>query len=514
MRPELTDETHDVTVTMSQVRLRRTVSGAEVAWWLAAIAVAVVATVVRPQWPMALVDALVRVGGIWRSLVLPLPLVACAWVVFVNTGSTGRAWAWVHSLPSRWWRQFAVALALAASILAVVLNVGTVTATQIVRPAVFLCIQIMLHPDTPRAFVLAFICCTTLIIDRRRTSLLGLLQYRFSRRSRSLERSVISRAPLMSSMVMVATVAGLFYPDAMQGWFKEDSRDSQKYNFYSSFFNYSISKSKIVKFTGYQLGERGLMLSPGVAGDVTFSLDRPPQSIVLLKANFYNKRFLAKNEIEGSILEAVFPNALEISTDQGATFEQVFTDRSLGEVVGNETIDLSSFLGASSSYLLRFRAENPTSDPVLVLPLLVVSVVVDPSTAPHPDFPIVPTAAVLSASIYCALRYWFSRHVSASWATILAITIIIVIYIVTNKIVSYFVWYSATPYVELNKTLNSQLSKYCILLSTILIAIFILIFKKYYVKEWVEQKRATTLLFAVIISIISLVFRWEELTRV
>ncbi|MCX5989920.1 MAG: hypothetical protein NTV35_12995, partial [Chloroflexi bacterium] len=80
MRPELTDETHDVTVTMSQVSLRRTVSGAEAAWWLAAIAVAVVATVVRPQWPMALVDALVRVGGIWRSLVLPLPLFACAWV--------------------------------------------------------------------------------------------------------------------------------------------------------------------------------------------------------------------------------------------------------------------------------------------------------------------------------------------------------------------------------------------------------------------------------------------------
>lgn len=48
------------------------------------------------------------------------------------------------------------------------------------------------------------------------------------------------------------------------------------------------------------------MLSPGVAGDVTFTLERPPQSIVLLKANFYNKRFLAKGEVEGSILEIFF----------------------------------------------------------------------------------------------------------------------------------------------------------------------------------------------------------------
>ena len=514
MRPTRSDETYEVAVTMSPLSTRRTVSGPAAAWWIAAIAVAVVATVVRPQWPGSLVDALVRVGGIWRSLVLPLPLVACAWVVFVNTASAGHAWAWVHSLPSRWWREVTVALVLATSILAVVLNVGTVTATQISRPIILWVIQLVLHPDTPLAFVLATSAGATLIIDKRRVSFLDILRDRLSRRSRSLEHSVCARAPFILSMISAATVAGVFYPDAMQGWFKEDPPDSQKYNFYSSFFNYSISDSKITIFSGYELGERGLMLKSGRAGDVTFSLDRPPQSIVLLKANFYNKRFLAKGEIEGVIPEISFPNSLEISTDRGSTFVQVFADRSLGEVVGNETIDLSSFLGEASSYLLKFRAENPGGDPVLVLPLLVISVVVDPSTAPHPDFPIVPTAAVLSASIYFGLRCWFSRPVSASWATILISSTITIIYIINTKILNNTILTAAISHLKLDRTLDAQLSEYLILLSTVLISIFVLTFRIYYKKNRLENKHAIILLCGVIIFVISLVFRWEELIRV
>ena len=331
MRPELTDETDEVTVTMSQVSLRRTVSGAEAAWWLAAIAVAVVATVVRPQWPMALVDALIRVGGIWRSLVLPLPLFACAWVVFVNTASTGRAWAWVHSVPSRWWRQFAVALVLAASILAVVLNVGTVTATQIVRPVVLWVLQLVLHPDTPLAALVAIVAIAVMEADRRNLGVVSEVSDAWARRSRVGERGLILRIPALLAMVAGATMAGAFYPDAVQGWFRDDPPDAQKYNLYSSFFNYSISDARIVSLEGYDLGERGLMLKPGTSGAITFTLDRPPRSIALLKANFYNRRFLQKGEVVGSVPETVFTNALEVSTDRGQTYWPVFTDQSIGE---------------------------------------------------------------------------------------------------------------------------------------------------------------------------------------
>ncbi|MCX5985024.1 MAG: hypothetical protein NTX54_00695 [Chloroflexi bacterium] len=201
MRPEPSDETYEVAVTMSPLSTRRTVSGPADAWWIAAIAVAVVATVVRPQWPGSLIDALVRVGGIWRSIVLPLPLVACAWVVFVNTASTGRAWAWVHSLPSRWWRQVTVALVLATSILAVVLNVGTVTATQISRPVILWVLQLVLHPDTPLATLVAVIAITILEADRQNLGVVSEVSDAWSRRSRVGERALIVRFPALLAMV-------------------------------------------------------------------------------------------------------------------------------------------------------------------------------------------------------------------------------------------------------------------------------------------------------------------------
>ncbi|MSQ43294.1 MAG: hypothetical protein EXR45_03680, partial [Chloroflexi bacterium] len=206
MRPEPTNETYDVAVMTSPLSTRRTVSGSAAAWWIAAIAVAVVATVVRPQWPGSLVDALVRVGGVWRSLVLPLPMVACVWVLFVNMASTGRAWAWVHSLPSRWWRQVTVALVLATSILAVVMNVGTVTATQISRPVVLWILQLILHPDTPLAALVAVLAITVLETDRRNLGVVSVVSDAWSRRSRAGERVLIVRFPALLAVVAGATV--------------------------------------------------------------------------------------------------------------------------------------------------------------------------------------------------------------------------------------------------------------------------------------------------------------------
>ncbi len=427
MRPEPSDETYEVAVTMSPLSTRRTVSGPADAWWIAAIAVAVVATVVRPQWPGSLIDALVRVGGIWRSLVLPLPLVACAWVVFVNTASTGRAWAWVHSLPSRWWRQVTVALVLATSILAVVLNVGTVTATQISRPVILWVLQLVLHPDTPLATLVAVIAITILEADRQNLGVVSEVSDAWSRRSRVGERALIVRFPALLALVTGATVAGAFYPDAMQGWFRDDPPDGQKYNFYSSFFNYSISDARIVSLQGFDLGERGLMLKPAAYGAITFTLDRPPRSIALLKANFYNRRFLQKGEIAGSVPETVFTNALDISIDRGQTYWTILTDRSIGDVVGSEPVDLTPSVGNAANYLLRFRATNTASEPMLVLPSMVVSVVVDPMTAPHPVFPVVPWGGLAALATYVGLRRWLSRPASAWWGGLVASGLVLVI---------------------------------------------------------------------------------------
>ena len=420
MRTELTDDTNKLFAMMRARNTRQTVSGPVAAWWIATITVAVVATVVRPQWPGYLVDALVRVGGIWRSLVLPLPLVACVVVMYVNTASTGRAWAWTSLLPSRCWRPVTVALVLATSILAVVLNLGTVTATQISRPVILWLLQLVLHPDTPLAALFAVIAFIVVEADRRSLGVFTEVSEVWSRRSRVGERALIDRFPALIAMVAGMTVVGAFYPGAMQGWFRPDPPDAQKYNLYSSFFNYSISDARIVSLDGYDLGERGLMLKAGASGAITFTLDRPPRSIALLKANFYNQRFLQKGEVIGSVPETVFTNVLEVSTDRGQTYWPVLTNQSIGDVVGSEPVDLTPAVGNASNYLLRFRATNTASEPMLVLSSMVVSVVVDPLTAPSPVFPVVLWGGLLTLAFYVGLRRWLSRPASSCWGALVA----------------------------------------------------------------------------------------------
>ena len=191
---------------------------------------------------------------------------------------------------------------------------------------------------------------------------------------------MLFRSPVGAAMVASGIAAAALYPDAMQGWFRPDPPDAQAYNIYSSFFNYSISKDKIVEFDGYELGEAGLVLAPGRTGVLTFALARPGGSLVLLKANFYNRRFLQKGETPGSFPETIFENAIEVSGDGGRTWGTVVRDTSVGDVVGSAPLDLTPLVGRAENYLLRFRTTNVASTPVLAMSSMIVSVVVDPLT--------------------------------------------------------------------------------------------------------------------------------------
>ena len=127
---------------------------------------------------------------------------------------------------------------------------------------------------------------------------------------------------------------------------------------------------------GYELGKLGLTLPPGRSGEIVFRLERPAESLVLLRPNFYNVPVDERSVVAGG---RPFSNALEVSTDGGRNFRPVLVDTTAGDVLGGAVYDLTPYLGVSREYLLRFRATNTTDGEVTVLPSLMVSVVADPA---------------------------------------------------------------------------------------------------------------------------------------
>ncbi len=362
---------------------------------VATLAVVVAASAVEPRWILGIGDALRRIGGIWRVLVLPVPVIALFVVLAANARATGATWAWIRSRPHRWWRGAAFASASLVSLVGVGLQVG-ITLTQIQRPIVLWILQLVLHPDTPTAILVVSSLIAVVEADRRGFVVLPWLVGAIADWVRRAWGWLSPKLPLGAAMVGSGIVAAALYPDAMQGWFRPDPPDAQAYNLYSSFFNYSISKDKIVEFEGYELGEAGLVLAPGRTGVLSFTLERPGGSLVLLKANFYDRRFLQKGEVPGSFPETTFDNMIEVSGDGGSTWGTVVRNTSVGDVVGSPPLDLTPHVGRSEKYLLRFRTTNRATVPVLAISSMVVSVVVNPLTAPHASFPVVAYAAGLA----------------------------------------------------------------------------------------------------------------------
>jgi hypothetical protein len=397
---------------------------------MATIAIALASSAVEPRWIVGVGDALRRIGGIWRVLVLPLPVTLLVVALASNLRSPGSVWRWVGERHDRWWRGAAFTVATLFGLFAVALQLG-VTLTQMTRPAVLWILKLVLHPQTPMAIVATAALLVVVVADRRRFVVLPWAVDEVTRRIWMACQWGSPMLPVGAAMVASGIAAAALYPSAMQGWFRPDPPDAQAYNLYSSFFNYSISKDKIVEFDGYELGEAGLVLAPGRTGVLTFALARPDGSLVLLKANFYNRRFLQRGEVPGSFPETIFENAIEVSGDGGRTWATVVRDTSVGDVVGSTPLDLTPLVGRAESYLLRFRTTNVASTTVLAMSSMTVSVVVDPLTAPHASFPMVTYASGLALACATLLRVYFGRNVAAFVGGFVSIMVIVGVTFVT-----------------------------------------------------------------------------------
>ncbi len=372
-------------------------AGSLLPWCGAVLGVALVAaTVIEPGWPVALAGTLRRLGGLWRWLAVPAALAGGALIVVRNSLTPGLCWAALR-------RGLAVdgaARRPLPGIAALLLGLGTagysaglLSPSAVLRALFLLGIQVALYPGTPLILLLIGVAGAALICDARGERLVdrmrGLWPAAGLPAPRSLGRWAGGTWPLLSVPLAGGILAAAVFPEAMRAWGRPDGPDGQRYNFYTSFFNFSFNDTAVVERQGFDLGKRGLALKPQASGSITFQLQRAPESLVLLRANFYHRCF---DGPEVCPTAAVFSNALELSTD-GQTFLPVMRDTSVGEVVGDPVQDLTSLLGSSQAYWLRFRATNTSPYEVTVLPSLVVSVVVDPATVPDPLFPVVAYAA-------------------------------------------------------------------------------------------------------------------------
>jgi len=351
-----------------------------------------------------------------RPVAVPAAAVALAWAAGANVRAPGTAWAACRRAGGRAthavWRVAPLVIAVGSF----VVGAGVLTASALVRGALLFTLQAALFPDTPLVLFLLTLLGATLLLDARGV--------RISDAAQALLRRVPrSSAGYLADLARCAAVAGggmllaaALVPPTMQGWGRAEAPDAQRYNFYSSFFNFAISADRIESREGFDLGKLGLTLRPGASGSIVFRLERTPESLVLLRANFFHRVF---DERAAILSDVVYRNALEVSTDGGLTFERVLEDTTVGEVLGSSSLDLTPFLGGSRTYRLRFSAVNTTPLEVVVLPSLVVSVVTDPLAFPHAAFPVVPYAG--AAAVFCYLLV-VARGIGRGWAALAALT--------------------------------------------------------------------------------------------
>jgi hypothetical protein len=365
------------------------------------LAVVAALTALAPEWPARAAALPSWLMGFWQTLLAPAAMLLLAAVLLDNTARPSNAWrtarGLVRALPA-----LAVPTAVALAYVSLLFVAGALTPARAARLLTVAGLQVALSPATPFALACLALAALVLSADRREVRALSAVGSAIRRGAPCAAHAWSLAAPLLVTGVAAGAVAAAVFPAAMRGWGTAEAADAQAYNVYRSFFNYSVpADARLESRTGYGLGLRGLTLPPGGEGSLVIRLDRPPQSVVLLKADFYNRR---QAESGGSLTDETFSNHLEVSAGDGAPFRTVTRDTSLGEIAGGRVLDLTPLLGEARVYRLRFSAHNTTSSEATVLPAFQVSTVVDEHAVPHFTFPVVAYAIAAAVAIHALCR--------------------------------------------------------------------------------------------------------------
>ncbi len=355
-----------------------------------------------------MLSTIALLAATWRALALPLAALLALTCVAVNAYRPGAVVARLQ----RGWRWVLMGVAAIALLPVAAVTVPVLSGNDTPRDALFalalLGAQVLLYQRLPEVLLCAALVLVVLLFDRRRASFGHWAYWSVRGIGVGHQERWMAATTAAGAGLAAALAASLLWPDAMQGWLRADPPDAQRFNYYASYVYRGVPNDpEIEEFRGFEAGYYGLTLPPGGEGTVVYRLTREPSTVVHLRPNFFNRLTAEDGKGLGSVS---FPNRLELAAGEGAAYRTLFADQSIGEVTGNQVLDLTPQLGDARTYRLRFTSRNTTATTATVLSLITISTVADPLASPHPSFPIVVYAAATAALSFLALRAVAARQ--------------------------------------------------------------------------------------------------------
>ena len=322
----------------------------------------------------------------WPANLMSASVVTCVTLIAVNERRTGLArLLWVRLCRYRYPVLASVAV-LAAALLAFLGSLGPVGLRDFLAPFARLTIDLLKWPWLPGWVAVAALAVLVVILDVHAERLRGWLLVRGNMlRSPMTRTGRAARGPLfLAAAIAIIVVVG--WPQVIRPLFRAEPPDAEAYNFYQAYYRGIDETRPEVSKLNFRPGEIGLTLDPHTAGEIVYRLERPPNSLVWLKLDFYNQLWEPPNP--GRLnADITFPNRVEVSTDGGETYRTLAENTSFGALATQQGLDLTPSLGAATTYFVRLSAHNTTDREAPVVVLVIVSAVVDPAALPPQDFP-------------------------------------------------------------------------------------------------------------------------------
>ena len=310
--------------------------------------------------------------------------VICLALIAVNDRQTGLACIlWVRLCRHRYPVLASVAV-LAAALLAFLGSLGPVGLRDFLAPFARLAIDLLKWPWLPAWVVVAALTVLVVVLDVRAERLRGWLLVRGNLLRSPLTRAGRAARGPLALATAIAVISAVGWPQVIRPLFRAEPPDSEAYNYREPYYLALNGPGKEVSRSNFRPGKVGLTLGPHTTGEIVYRLERPPDSLVWVKLDFYNQLWEPPGQLNAAI---TFPNRVEVSTDGGRTYRTLAESTSFGEVVDQQGFDLTPALGAATTYHIRLSADNTTDQAAAVLSLVMVSTVVDPEALPPPDLP-------------------------------------------------------------------------------------------------------------------------------
>ena len=192
----------------------------------------------------------------------------------------------------------------------------------------------------------------------------------------------------------------LFLPDPVKG------------TVYTLSFNKALlneDTENIIKYEGFIVVDRGLLLTQGSSGKAIFSFKKKPEQGALMRIWFYGDRGVQR------------PNAIKISVDGGQTYQGVAES---GNYIGT-VFDLTPYVKKSNNFQILFEAQNHTQLTSKVFDKIEMVIPEEEQAQPTlPNLTMIVGFLFLALIIYC---YGYRATVTRTEMSVLLLLLLIIV---------------------------------------------------------------------------------------